>query len=47
MRLFKCHSRVVVCSNFFTQRVINTVGQFKAKLDKDLDIKALSLTLFY
>jgi len=51
MKLFKCHSRVLVRSNYFTQKVINswnslsddiissnTVGQFKAKLDKDWEL---------
>ena len=51
MKLFKSHSRLLVHSNFFTQRVINswnnlsdeiissnTVGQFKAKLDKDWEL---------
>jgi len=51
MKLFKFHSRVLVGSNFFTQRFINswnslsddiitsnTVGQFKAKLDKDWEL---------
>jgi len=45
MKLFKCHSRILVRSNFFTQRVINSWNSLSADIISSNTVKQFKAKL--